>query len=51
MKIQQMKRVWILMKKPSKQEFKTTSKISSIGLGLVGIIGFLVATVMILIKA
>ncbi len=28
------------MKKPDKQEFTTISKVSAIGLGLVGVIGF-----------
>ena len=33
-------RVWKLLKKPSKKEFSTISKVSAIGLGLVGVVGF-----------
>ena len=35
-------RVWHLLKKPSKEEFWTVSKVSAIGLGLIGVIGFLI---------
>ncbi|MEK6859651.1 MAG: protein translocase SEC61 complex subunit gamma [Nanoarchaeota archaeon] len=43
---QQCIRVWRLLKKPEKDEFKTIAKVSAIGLGLVGLIGFLLAMVM-----
>ncbi len=33
-------RVWHLLKKPDAKEFTTISKISAIGLGLVGVVGF-----------
>jgi protein transport protein SEC61 subunit gamma-like protein len=39
-------RVWRLLKKPSKKEFTTISKVSAIGLILVGLIGFIVALFM-----
>ena len=39
-------RVWHLMKKPSKQEWTTIAKVSAIGLGLIGLIGFIVALIM-----
>ena len=39
-------RVWQLLTKPSKQEFKTISIVSAIGLGVVGLIGFLIAILM-----
>jgi len=39
-------RVWHLLKKPDKTEFTTISKVSAIGLGLVGVIGFLISLVM-----
>jgi protein transport protein SEC61 subunit gamma and related proteins len=39
-------RVWKLLKKPSKKEFSTISKVSAIGLGLVGVVGFAVSLVM-----
>jgi protein transport protein SEC61 subunit gamma-like protein len=39
-------RVWHLLRKPTKEEFITVSKISAIGLGLIGVLGFLVAIIM-----
>jgi protein transport protein SEC61 subunit gamma and related proteins len=44
--IKQMIRVWHLMKKPSRQEWTTIAKVSAIGLGLIGLIGFIVAIIM-----
>ena len=44
--INQSFRVWRLLKKPSVQEFTTISKVSAIGLGIVGLIGFVIAMVM-----
>lgn len=40
------KRVWRLLKKPTKEEFLMISKISGIGIGIIGIIGFVIALVM-----
>jgi len=40
------KRVWRLLKKPTKQEFLTVSKITSIGLAVIGVVGFVVAFIM-----
>ncbi len=34
------KRVWMIMKKPSMKEFELISKISAIGILLLGVIGF-----------
>jgi protein transport protein SEC61 subunit gamma-like protein len=42
----QYKRVWRLLRKPSKEEFLTISKVSAIGLLVIGAIGFLIAMVM-----
>ena len=39
-------RVWKLLKKPSREEFITISKVSAIGLGLVGILGFAINLLM-----
>ncbi|MEK6854677.1 MAG: protein translocase SEC61 complex subunit gamma [Nanoarchaeota archaeon] len=39
----QSKRVWHLLKKPSKIEFQTIAKISAIGLLVLGAIGFIIA--------
>ena len=43
---QQCTRVWQLLRKPDKQEFWTVSKVSAIGLLLVGAIGFIISFVM-----
>jgi protein transport protein SEC61 subunit gamma-like protein len=40
------KRVWIVMKKPSKKEFSTISKVSAIGILILGFIGFLISIIM-----
>ena len=39
-------RVWHLLRKPTNEEFKTVSKVSAIGLGLIGLIGFVIAILM-----
>lgn len=39
------KRVWFALKKPDKEEFTLTSKVSAIGIGLLGLVGFLVSVV------
>ncbi len=44
--IKQSIRVWHLLKKPDKEEFATISKVSAIGLCLVGVIGFAINLVM-----
>ncbi|PIN91080.1 protein translocase SEC61 complex subunit gamma [Candidatus Pacearchaeota archaeon CG10_big_fil_rev_8_21_14_0_10_32_14] len=42
----QCKRVWHILRKPSKKEFETTAKISAIGILVIGAIGFLIAIIM-----
>ena len=44
--IKQMVRVWHLLKKPTRKEWMTIAKVSAIGLGLIGIIGFIIALLM-----
>jgi len=39
-------RVWHLLRKPTSQEFKAVSKISAIGLGLIGVLGFIITIIM-----
>ncbi len=39
----QYKRVWRILKKPTMQEFKTISKVSALGLLLIGAIGFVIS--------
>jgi len=36
-------RVWRLMKRPSMHEFKTISKVSAVGLLIIGAIGFVIS--------
>tara|TARA_Y100000310_G_scaffold307413_1_gene349476 strand:- start:1647 stop:1823 length:177 start_codon:yes stop_codon:yes gene_type:complete len=39
-------RVWRLLKKPSMQEFKTISKVTAIGLLIIGVLGFAISVAM-----
>ena len=39
-------RVWRLLKKPTMSEFKTISKVSAIGVLIIGAVGFAISTVM-----
>ncbi|MGA2130301.1 MAG: protein translocase SEC61 complex subunit gamma [Candidatus Pacearchaeota archaeon] len=39
------KRVWLVLKKPSKKEFEMVAKVSAIGVLLLGAIGFLIAVI------
>ena len=38
-------RVWRLLKKPSNEEFKSISKISALGILLIGAIGFVISDI------
>ncbi|MBR9701613.1 protein translocase SEC61 complex subunit gamma [Candidatus Pacearchaeota archaeon] len=40
------KRVWHVMKKPSRKEFETIAKVSAIGILLLGLIGFAISLAM-----
>ena len=42
----QCKRVWHILRKPSRKEFETTAKISAIGILVIGALGFLIAIIM-----
>lgn len=44
--ISQCVRVWHLLRKPTKDEFKKVSIVSAVGLGLIGLIGFVIAILM-----
>lgn len=48
--IKQCHRVWSLLSKPSKKEFQTIAKISAMGLSLIGLIGFIIALILIILK-
>ncbi len=43
-------RVWHLLKKPDKEEYTTVAKVSAIGLGIVGAMGFLIGLLMAFLK-
>jgi protein transport protein SEC61 subunit gamma and related proteins len=42
----QYRRVWRLLKKPTMDEFKTISKVTAIGLLVIGAVGFLITIAM-----
>ncbi len=44
------KRVWHVLKKPTKKEFEMIAKVSAIGILILGIFGFLISFVMKLFK-
>ena len=39
-------RVWKLLRKPSRNEFKTVAKVSALGLGVIGVMGFFISIIM-----
>jgi len=41
----QCKRVWQILRKPSNDEFKMTSKVAALGILAIGLIGFVIADV------
>ena len=40
------RRVWQVLKKPTKKEFEQITKVSAIGIALIGVIGFIIAILM-----
>ena len=40
------RRVWLALKKPSRKEYEQVAKISAIGIGVLGIIGFIISIIM-----
>ena len=44
--IAQCGRVWHLLRKPTSEEFKAVSKVSAIGLGIIGLLGFVISLIM-----
>jgi protein transport protein SEC61 subunit gamma-like protein len=40
------RRVWYILKKPSKKEFAQVAKVSAIGIALLGVIGFIISMAM-----
>ncbi len=46
----QCRRVWALLKKPNRYEFKSISKISGLGILLLGLLGFIIAFILSVFK-
>lgn len=44
------KRVWMVLRKPTKKEFSMVAKVSAIGILILGFLGFLVSVIMGLIR-
>jgi len=40
------RRVWYVLKKPTKKEFQMIAKVSAIGIALLGIVGFIISVIM-----
>lgn len=40
------KRVWLILKKPTRKEYEMIAKISAIGIAAIGVVGFLIAIIM-----
>ena len=40
------KRVWFVLKKPTKKEFEMTAKVSAVGIAILGVLGFVISIVM-----
>lgn len=40
------KRVWLILKKPTRKEYEMIAKISAIGIAIIGVVGFLIAIIM-----
>ena len=40
------KRVWLALKKPTKEEFKTITKVSALGIAVIGFFGFLISIIL-----
>ncbi len=42
----QCKRVWLALKKPTKNEFVKVAKVAAVGIAILGLIGFAISLVM-----
>lgn len=40
------KRVWLVLKRPSKNEYETIAKVSAIGILILGLLGFVISALM-----
>jgi protein transport protein SEC61 subunit gamma and related proteins len=44
--VEKCKRVWMVMKKPTKEEFSRVAKISAVGILVIGVLGFMISILM-----
>lgn len=44
--IEKCKRVWLVLKKPTRQEFEKVAKVSAVGVLIIGALGFLISIIM-----
>ena len=40
------KRVWLILKKPTRKEYEMIAKVSAIGIAILGVLGFLISIIM-----
>jgi len=40
------KRVWMVLKKPTRDEFLKVAKVSAVGILIIGVLGFLISIIM-----
>jgi len=40
------KRVWMVLKKPTREEFLKVAKVSAAGISIIGLLGFLISIIM-----
>ncbi len=40
------KRVWSVLKKPTRKEFEMTTKVSALGILIIGLVGFIISIIM-----
>ena len=46
----QSKRVWLILRKPTSEEFKSVAKISALGILALGLLGFIIADIVKMFK-
>ncbi|MDO8467724.1 MAG: protein translocase SEC61 complex subunit gamma [Nanoarchaeota archaeon] len=40
------KRVWSVLRKPTRKEIELTAKVSAVGIGLIGAVGFIISVIL-----
>jgi protein transport protein SEC61 subunit gamma-like protein len=44
--VEKCKRVWMVLKKPSREEFLKVAKVSAAGILIIGVLGFVISLIM-----